>query len=112
MLKWHLQWTGFDQNFTGRTPDSNVRKAKEGLKGKAGAGKNPLETFSLFIMDSIMNKIVINTNSKMEMVLHSFRDIIEESYKYSHYKITVLTEWKPSLGFFTWEVHWKWICST
>ena len=34
----------------------------------------------------------------MEEVLHRFREIIEKSYKYSHNKITDLTEMKAYFG--------------
>ena len=69
-----------------KTPSQNILKHAPGPRLASKCAQTPLEAFSLFINDEMLNTIVENKNTVTETFLAGKQDMIDDSDKYSFYK--------------------------
>ena len=69
-----------------KTPSQNILKHAPGPRLAVKRARPPLEAFSLFKNQEMLNTIAENTNTVIETFLSGKQDMIDESDKYSFYK--------------------------
>ena len=94
-------------NQLNETPSQNILKHASGPRLTAKCAWTPLEAFSLFINDEMLNTIVENTNILIETFLAGKQDMIDDSDKYSFYKKVDLIDIKAFLGLLYLHAHLK-----
>ena len=85
-------------NQLNKTPSQNILKHTPGPRLAAKRAPTPLEAFSFFINQKVLNTIVENTNAVIETFLAGKEDMIDDSEKYSFYKKVNLIDIKSFLG--------------
>ena len=84
-------------NQLNKRPNQNILKHAPGPRLAAKRARTPLEAFSLFINDDMLNTIVKNTNTVIEAFLAGKQDMINDSDKYSFCKKVDLIDIKAFL---------------
>ena len=79
-----MNWYAIKQYQSGRAPSRNVLKHQLGPCGPARNVINPLETFSLFVIDDMLNIIVDYTIANIEFFGLKFLEVTEQSDKYKY----------------------------
>ena len=65
----------------------NIFKNVPGPRGAAKYVQTPIESFSLFFTDEMVNNIVGYTNDIIRPVLEKFSDVLDASTKYTHFRL-------------------------
>ena len=65
----------------------NIFKNVPGPRGAAKYVQTPIESFSLFFTDEMVNNIVGYTNDVIRPVLEKFSDVLDASTKYTHFRL-------------------------
>ena len=98
--KFHIKYTTKKPvHQLNKTPSQNILKRVPGPRLAAKCARTPLDVFSLFLNDKMLNTIVENTNTVTETFLAGKKDMINDSDKYSFYKQVDLIDIKAFLGF-------------
>ena len=85
-------------NQLNKTPSQNILKHVPSPRLADKRAQTPLEAFCLFIIHEMLNTIVENTNTIIEIFLAGKQDMINDSDKYSFYKKVDLINIKAFLG--------------
>ena len=97
--KFHIKCTTKKPvNHLNKTPGQNILKHAPGPRLAVKRARPPLEAFSLFKNQEMLNTIAENTNTVIETFLSGKQDMIDESDKYSFYKKVDLIDIKAFLG--------------
>ena len=97
--KFHIKCTTKKPvNHLNKTPSQNILKHAPGPRLAVKRARPPLEAFSLFKNQEMLNTIAENTNTVIETFLSGKQDMIDESDKYSFYKKVDLIDIKAFLG--------------
>ena len=68
-----------ERGVSGRAANQNILRGAEGPRGRAKAGKTPVEGFELFITDEMMQDVVNNTNKNIQNFMTRFHDVLKET---------------------------------
>ena len=88
----------FNPRNAGRMPKRNVMQSRTGPSPVARRVTNPLESFSLFITDEMLQTIVHLTNVGIEQFRQRFQEVIDGSDKYTYYNPIDLVELRAYIG--------------
>ena len=83
----NIAWTTTKDKTIHRKGAENIRKGKAGSRGISKNAKTPLELLELFLTDEMIDKLVIYTNASIQPLLEKFKDLLEDSNKYPHFKL-------------------------
>ena len=76
----------------------NILKNAPGPKGAAKYVKTPIEAFTLFFTDNMINSITRCTNEAIQPVLEKFSDVLDTSSKYTHFALVDYIDIQAYLG--------------
>ena len=93
-MTWH---TNVDIYAAGRNPSANIILGKEGPRGPAKNVRTPIDAFSCYITDEILEEMLLHTNNKINRFIEQFREALATS-KYSYVKEVTLPELKVLIG--------------
>ena len=82
----------------GRQKANDIMRQKPGLSKYSKNISTPKESFSLFITDSMLSSIVEFTNKKIVQTIEKVRNVLENSDKYPHVKVTKKMEIEAFVG--------------
>ena len=94
----NIAWTTTKDETIHRKGAENIRKGKAGPRGIAKNAKTPLESLELFLTDEMIDKLVIYTNASIQPLLEKFKDLLEVSDKYPHFKLVDWIDMKVFIG--------------
>lgn len=83
---------------SGRLPARSIITKKPGPTRHTSGVSNPLEAFSYFIPDDLLQSVVLNTNNTIRLFRDKFHKVIESSDKYTHCNFIDLIELKAFIG--------------
>ena len=72
--EWH---TKKEREVSDRAANQSILRGAEGPRGRAKAGKTPVEGFKLFITNEMIQDVVNNTNKNIQNFMTRFHDVLK-----------------------------------